>query len=52
METEQQHEEDPYQIAQHQFNQAAERLELDTGMREILRSINRELTVTLSLIHI
>ncbi|MBI3302713.1 MAG: Glu/Leu/Phe/Val dehydrogenase [Deltaproteobacteria bacterium] len=46
METEQQHDEDPFKIAQYQFDQAAERLGLDTGMREILRSVNRELTVT------
>ena len=38
-------EEDPYRIAQHQFDQAAERLGLDMGLREILRCVNRELTV-------
>jgi glutamate dehydrogenase (NAD(P)+) len=37
--------EDPYRIAQQQFDEAAEQLELDAGMREILRTINRELTV-------
>lgn len=46
METEPHPEEDPYTIAQHQFDQAAERLGLDSGLREMLRSINRELTVT------
>src|ERR671919_619562 len=38
--------EDPYRIAQQQFDEAAEHLGLDTGMRDILRAINRELTVT------
>jgi glutamate dehydrogenase (NAD(P)+) len=37
--------EDPFRIAQQQFDEAAEHLGLDNGMREILRSINRELTV-------
>jgi glutamate dehydrogenase (NAD(P)+) len=45
MGTEPQLEEDPYRIAQHQFDQAAERLGLDPGMRQMLRSVNRELTV-------
>ena len=36
---------DAYRMAQWQFGQAAERLGLDEGMREILRSVNRELTV-------
>jgi glutamate dehydrogenase (NAD(P)+) len=37
--------EDPYRIAQQQFDEAAEHLGLDAGMRDILRAINRELTV-------
>lgn len=37
--------EDPYRIARQQFEEAAEHLQLDSGMREILGSINRELTV-------
>ncbi len=37
--------EDPYRIARQQFEEAAEHLRLDPGMREILGSINRELTV-------
>jgi glutamate dehydrogenase (NAD(P)+) len=45
MGTDQSFDEDPYQIAQQQFDEAAEHLGLDTGMRDILRSINRELTV-------
>jgi glutamate dehydrogenase (NAD(P)+) len=45
MGTEPQLEEDPYRIAQHQFDQAAERLGLDPGMHQMLRSVNRELTV-------
>jgi glutamate dehydrogenase (NAD(P)+) len=45
METVQPFDEDPYRIAQQQFDEAAEHLGLDTGMRDILRSINRELTV-------
>jgi Glu/Leu/Phe/Val dehydrogenase, dimerisation domain len=45
MGTEPQLEEDPYRIAQHQFDRAAERLGLDPGMRQMLRSVNRELTV-------
>jgi glutamate dehydrogenase (NAD(P)+) len=45
MGTEPQLEKDPYRIAQHQFDQAAERLGLDPGMRQMLRSVNRELTV-------
>jgi glutamate dehydrogenase (NAD(P)+) len=45
MDTEQLAPEDPYRIAQQQFDAAAERLGLDTGMRDILRTVNRELTV-------
>jgi glutamate dehydrogenase (NAD(P)+) len=50
MQTEPQHKEDPYRIAQQQFDQAAERLGLDTGMWEILRIVNRELTVNFPVI--
>jgi glutamate dehydrogenase (NAD(P)+) len=50
MQTEQQHQEDPYRSAQQQFDQAAERLGLDTGMWEILRTTNRELTVNFPVI--
>jgi len=45
MATEQPFDEDPYRIAQQQFDEAAEHLGLEAGMRDILRSINRELTV-------
>jgi glutamate dehydrogenase (NAD(P)+) len=45
MASEQPRDEDPFRIAQQQFDEAAEHLGLDNGMREILRSINRELTV-------
>src|SRR5919106_3241235 len=45
MATDQPLEEDPYRIAQQQFDEAAEHLGLDTGIRNILRAINRELTV-------
>lgn len=41
---------DPLQMAQHQFDMAAEHLKLDDGMRKWLRSINRELTVTFPVI--
>lgn len=37
---------DPFTIAQRQLDQVAERLGLDMGLQEILRSPNRELTVT------
>ena len=36
---------DPFAIAQRQLDDVAERLGLDDGMRRILRSPNRELTV-------
>lgn len=36
---------DPWQVAQHQFDVAAERLHLDQGLRAILRTTQRELTV-------
>ena len=36
---------DPFAIAQQQFDLVAERLELDDGIRQVLRSPNRELTV-------
>ncbi|RMF87131.1 MAG: Glu/Leu/Phe/Val dehydrogenase [Nitrospinota bacterium] len=36
---------DPFQMAQRQFDMAAEHLHLDEGLRKWLRSINRELTV-------
>ena len=36
---------DPWQVAQHQFDVAAERLRLDAGLRSILRTTQRELTV-------
>jgi glutamate dehydrogenase (NAD(P)+) len=35
----------PWQVAQHQFDLAAERLSLDDGMRRVLREPRRELTV-------
>lgn len=37
---------DPFAIAQQQLDQVAERLGLDEGLQKILRSPNRELTVT------
>jgi glutamate dehydrogenase (NAD(P)+) len=40
----------PFQIAQYQFDIAAEHLQLDEGMCKWLRSINRELTVTFPVI--
>ena len=40
----------PYAIAQQQLDLVAERLELDDGMRQLLRSPNRELTVTFPVI--
>ena len=36
---------DPWQVAQRQFDLAAERLNLDPGLREVLREPRRELTV-------
>jgi glutamate dehydrogenase (NAD(P)+) len=45
MSSEQPRDEDPFRSAQQQFDEAAEHLGLDNGMRELLRSINRELTV-------
>lgn len=41
---------DPFTIAQQQLDAVAEHLELDDGMRRILRSPNRELTVTFPVI--
>ena len=41
---------DPFAIAQRQLDDVAERLGLDDGMRRILRSPNRELTVTFPVI--
>ena len=41
---------DPFVIAQRQLDAVAERLGLDDGMRRILRSPNRELTVTFPVI--
>ncbi|NJD30065.1 MAG: Glu/Leu/Phe/Val dehydrogenase [Chloroflexi bacterium] len=35
----------PWQVAQHQFDLAAEKLQLDEGMRRVLREPRRELTV-------
>ncbi len=35
----------PWQVAQHQFDLAAERLQLDDGMRRVLREPRREFTV-------
>src|SRR5919205_2870808 len=35
----------PWQVAQHQFDLAAERLNLDPGLRRVLREPRRELTV-------
>jgi glutamate dehydrogenase (NAD(P)+) len=35
----------PWQVAQHQFDLAAEKLQLDDGMRRVLREPRRELTV-------
>ena len=40
-----------FAIAQHQFDLAAERLELDTGLRQILRVPQRELTVRFPVKH-
>ena len=37
----------PFDIAQHYFDQAADRLKLDAGMREILRTPKRCLTVSI-----
>lgn len=41
---------DPFAIAQQQLDAVAEHLELDDGMRRILRTPNRELTVTFPVI--
>ena len=41
---------DPFTIAQQQLDAVAEHLELDDGMRRILRSPNRELTVSFPVI--
>ena len=41
---------DPFAIAQQQLDAVAEHLELDDGMRRLLRSPNRELTVTFPVI--
>ena len=41
---------DPFVIAQQQLDDVAEHLELDDGMRRILRTPNRELTVTFPVI--
>ena len=41
---------DPFAIAQQQLDAVAEHLDLDDGMRRILRSPNRELTVTFPVI--
>ncbi len=41
---------DPFAIAQQQLDAAAEHLELDDGMRRILRTPSRELTVTFPVI--
>ena len=41
---------DPFAIAQQQLDAVAERLELDDGLRRILRTPNRELTVTFPVI--
>src|ERR1044071_8398862 len=40
-----QHKENPFEIAQQQFDIAAELLDLNDGMRQILRVPQRELTV-------
>ena len=41
---------DPFAIAQQQLDTVAERLQLDDGMRRLLRAPNRELTVTFPVI--
>ena len=41
---------DPFAIAQWQLDAVAERLKLSDGMRRILRTPNRELTVTFPVI--
>ncbi|MGQ4808564.1 Glutamate dehydrogenase [Candidatus Entotheonellaceae bacterium PAL068K] len=41
---------DPFAIAQQQLDKVAERMGLDDGMRRILRSPNRELTITFPVI--
>ena len=35
----------PFKIAQHYFEQAADRLKLDVGLRAVLRTCKRALTV-------
>lgn len=42
--------EDPFAIAQQQLDAVAERLKLDDGLRRVLRTPNRELTVTFPVI--
>ena len=42
--------EDPFAIAQQQLDVVAERLKLDDGLRRVLRTPNRELTVTFPVI--
>jgi glutamate dehydrogenase (NAD(P)+) len=37
---------DPWQVAQRQFDDAADRLDLDPGLRAVLREARRELTVS------
>jgi glutamate dehydrogenase (NAD(P)+) len=37
---------DPWQVAQRQFDNAADRLDLDPGLRAVLREARRELTVS------